>query len=247
MSYKVLILFITPLAAPAYAQTDEAPAPVSPVQAALESARESVRQGDTDAAVETLESLAAAGFTAVGVITGDAELATLAGTEGFDALVAQMSVAAFPCEHDQRFREFDFWVGNWEVHVGNGTFAGRNTIESTQRGCVLIENWSSATGGSGMSINYLDESTGEWVQIWNDGSGSQINIRGGLTDEGMLLEGTIHYVATDQTAPFRGLWTPLDDGRVRQYFEQGNEDGTEWTPWFEGFYTRTEAVGSTER
>ena len=246
MFNKLLILMFSFLALNVQAQEDAAAPPVNPIQAALESARESVREGDADAAVETLEGLAAAGFNAVGVITGDDELATLEGHEGFDQLVAQMTVAAFPCEHDPKFREFDFWVGNWEVHVGNGTFAGRNTIESAQRGCVLIENWSSATGGSGMSINYLDEASGEWVQVWNDGSGSQINIRGGLTEEGMLLEGTIHYVANDQTAPFRGLWTPLEDGRVRQYFEQGNADGTEWSPWFEGFYTRIEADESAD-
>ncbi len=247
MSRKLLIVLASMLSTTAFAQSEDAPAPLSPVQAALESARQNVRAGDADAAVEILESLAANGFTAVGAITGDAELSALEGNAGYDELVQQMTVSAFPCEHDARFKEFDFWVGNWEVHIGNGTFAGRNTIESEQRGCVLIENWSSATGGSGMSINYLDETTGEWVQVWNDSSGSQINIRGGLTDDGMLLEGTIHYVASDQTAPFRGLWTPLDDGRVRQYFEQGNADGTEWSPWFEGFYTRVDADESADR
>ena len=240
MFYKLLFILIFVVSGAAYAQTDDAAPPVSPVQAALESARESVREGDAEGAVETLESLFAQGFTAVGVITGDAELSTLEGTERYDALVAQMSIAAFPCEHDPRFKEFDFWVGNWDVHVGNGTFVGRNTIESAERGCVLIENWTSASGGTGMSVNYLDEASGEWVQVWNSSGGSQIYIRGGLTEDGMLLEGTIHYVATDQTAPFRGLWTPLEDGRVRQYFEQGNEDGTEWSPWFEGFYTRAD-------
>ncbi len=144
----------------------------------------------------------------------------------------------FPCEDDARFAEFDFWVGEWDVHVGNGNLAGQNRIERAQRGCVLIENWTSASGGTGMSINYVDKTTGEWVQIWNDAGGSQIHIRGGLTDDGMLLEGTIHYVANGTTAPFRGLWTPMPDGRVRQFFEQSNDDGETWVPWFEGFYSR---------
>ena len=240
MLYKTLFFIGTCIAIPAFAQDDAPQPPVAPVQAALESARESVREGDVEAAIEILESLAANGFPAVGVITGDAELSSLKGNAEFDALVRQMTASAFPCEHDPRFRAFDFWVGDWEVHVGNGTFAGRNTIESSQRGCVLIGNWTSATGGTGMSINYLNEVAGEWVQVWNSVGGNQIDIRGGLTDDGMLLEGTIHYVATDQTAPFRGRWTPLEDGRVRQYFEQGSDDGTEWSPWFEGFYTRAD-------
>ena len=106
-----------------------------------------------------------------------------------------------PCEQDERFREFDFWVGEWDVHDGEGTR----------------------------------------VQIWHAAGGYQIDIRGGLTDNGMLLRGTIHYIGTGQTAPFRGLWTPLPDGRVRQFFEQSNDDGETWEPWFEGFYTRKSA------
>ena len=126
------------------------------------------------------------------------------------------------------------------MHLANGTLAGHNEIAREQRGCVLIENWASASGGTGTSINYVDKITGEWVQVWNDANGSQINIRGGLTEEGMLLVGTIHYVASGQTLPFRGLWTPLDDGRVRQFFEQSTDEGESWTPWFEGFYSRSE-------
>jgi hypothetical protein len=152
--------------------------------------------------------------------------------------IGQDAPAPSPCELDEQFSAFDFWVGEWDVHVASGQFAGTNVITSTQRGCVLLENWTSATGGTGMSINYLDRATDEWVQVWNDGNGSQINIRGGMTDDGMRLVGTIHYISQGVTAQFRGLWTLLDDGRVRQFFEQYDEESASWKPWFEGFYTR---------
>jgi hypothetical protein len=157
-----------------------------------------------------------------------------------DAETPPPAQVPFPCEQDEQFAEFDFWVGKWDVHGVRGVFAGNNEITREEHSCVLIENWSSATGGSGMSINYVDKIDGEWVQIWNDASGSQINIRGGITEEGMLLTGSIHYVATGKTLPFRGLWTPLEDGRVRQYFEQSNDGGETWVSWFEGFYSRAE-------
>jgi hypothetical protein len=160
---------------------------------------------------------------------------------GGNTAAGQAQAPQFPCEEDERFAEFDFWIGEWDVHVASGAVAGSNVISSSHASCVLVENWTSATGGRGMSVNYLDHRTGEWVQIWNDASGSQIDIRGGLTDEGMLLEGTIHYVATGVTAPFRGLWTPLEDGRVRQFFEQYDGESSQWKPWFEGFYTRRSA------
>ena len=148
---------------------------------------------------------------------------------------------ASPCEQDARFREFDFWVGDWSVRDGEGTLQGENTITREERGCVLVERWQGAQGSTGMSINYLDKITDEWVQIWHAAGGYQITIRGGLTGEGMLLRGTIHYIGSGQTAPFRGLWTPLPDGRVRQFFEQSNDDSKTWEPWFEGFYSRKSA------
>jgi hypothetical protein len=213
----------------------------APVRIGFERARLSVLSDDADGAVKELQAIASSGFTGVNFITGDPMLSTLEGHAGYDALVAEMSMQAFPCEHDESFSEFDFWVGEWDVHVAGGTFAGSNVIQRAERGCVLLENWTNASGGTGSSINYVDKISGEWVQIWNDASGSQINIRGGLTDEGMLLTGTIHYVANGKTAPFRGLWTPLPDGRVRQFFEESSDAGETWLPWFEGFYTRKPA------
>ena len=146
---------------------------------------------------------------------------------------------ANPCQSRSTFHEFDFWIGDWEVRLADGTLAGHNSITAEEGHCVLVEKWRGARGGTGSSINYYDDAAGEWVQTWTAAGGSQIFIRGGLTDEGMLLIGTIHNVGSSETLPFRGLWTLLEDGRVRQFFEQSNDGGETWTPWFEGFYSRT--------
>jgi len=213
---------------------------ISPIRVSIEKSRQLVVADQPDAAVAELRGIFKQGFTAVTFLTGDSVINSMAGQPAYDALIGEMNVQAFPCAHQEGFKDFDFWIGEWDVHLANGTLAGSNVIEREEEGCVLIERWSSASGGTGMSINYLDKITDEWVQVWNASGGSQINIRGGLTDEGMALTGTIHYVANGTTAPFRGLWTPLEDGRVRQYFEQSNDGGETWVPWFEGFYTRRE-------
>lgn len=215
-----------------------AAAGISPVRAGIEKSRQAIVAEDTGSAISTLQALFDQGFNAVGVLTADPVINTLAGTDGYDTLIAAMSMQAYPCAHHERFADFDFWVGEWDVHLADGTLAGSNVIEREERGCVILEHWTSVNGGTGMSINYPDLATDEWVQTWIAEGGTQINIRGGLRDEGMSLVGTIHYVANGQTLPFRGLWTPLPDGRVRQYFEQSNDGGDNWQPWFEGFYTR---------
>ena len=212
---------------------------LSPVRIGIEKARILVAGNDQEGATTELQDVFAAGFTSVGVLTSDPLINSMAGRKDYDELVSQMSVQAFPCAHQEGFRDFDFWIGEWDVHLANGTQAGSNIIKSIERGCALTEHWTGASGGTGMSINYLDKSSGKWVQVWNAANGAQINIRGGLTDDGMLLEGYIHYVSNGTTAPFRGLWTLLPDGRVRQNFEQSNDNGKTWVPWFEAFYTRT--------
>jgi len=212
----------------------------SPIRINFERARLYIAAGDRAAAAAEVEAMAESGFTGVGYIVNDPILSTLEGEAGYDAAVAAMSKLAYPCEHNEAFAEFDFWVGEWEVHGPAGGLAGTNSIQKEERGCVLIERWTNSAGGTGQSINYVDQVTGEWVQVWNAEGGSQINIRGGLTDEGMLLVGTLHTVGTDKPIPFRALWTPLPDGRVRQFFEQSADDRETWTTWFEGFYTRIE-------
>ena len=144
-----------------------------------------------------------------------------------------------PCEDDNRFREFDFWIGHWEVTTPQGQVAGTNTIEKQEQGCMLLESWTSSNGGTGTSINYFDPAKGKWVQVWVAAAGYSIWLEGGLEDGAMHLVGQI--VGLDgSSGPLRGTWTPLEDGRVRQFFEQST-DGETWTPWFDGYYKRTDA------
>ena len=79
-------------------------------------------------------------------------------TAGLGVLAAWLALrwrrpglVAAPCENDEAFRAFDFWLGDWVVHGPAGNVAGHNRIERSQRGCVLVENWTSATGGTGTS------------------------------------------------------------------------------------------------
>ena len=60
-----------------------------------------------------------------------------------------------------------------------------------------------------------------------------------LNDEGsMVLEGEIRSFVQNSSSPFRGTWTPIDDGVVRQFFEIGNAETGVFTPWFDGLYLR---------
>lgn len=143
-----------------------------------------------------------------------------------------------PCSQEI-YRAFDFWLGTWEVRDQAGTLQGTNRITSEEGGCLILETWTAATGGSGQSYNYVDPATGKWRQIWVSAA-ANIDYDGLPTEEGgMLLEGIITYRNGAQF-PFWGEWTPQDDGTVQQYFEQYDPEAGVWNPWFLGIYTKVE-------
>lgn len=140
-------------------------------------------------------------------------------------------------------RAFDFWLGTWEVTDSSGNVAGHNVITAEEDGCLLVERWTSASGGTGQSYNFLDPSTGKWRQLWVS-KGGVIDYSGGLTEtQSMKLEGEITYQSSGQTTPFTGEWTLNDDGTVTQHFEQYNAETDSWDEWFTGLYVRK---GTTE-
>jgi hypothetical protein len=52
-------------------------------------------------------------------------------------------------------RQFDFWLGEWDVVPSGQTPPPRqqpslNVIQSAHGGCVLVENWTASTGGTGV-------------------------------------------------------------------------------------------------
>lgn len=143
------------------------------------------------------------------------------------------------CDRDP-FRQFDFWLGQWEVKDQAGKFAGRNAITAEQNGCVIIEQWQSASGGTGMSMNYYEPRSGRWKQNWVSPE-LILEMSGGMNGASMILEGPMQYIGKDRVTLLRGTWTPLPDGRVRQHFVESTDNGKTWNEWFDGYYSRVAA------
>lgn len=136
---------------------------------------------------------------------------------------------------DGVYRQFDFWAGEWEVFNPAGKKAGENSITIEEKGCLLVERWTGVGGGTGQSYNFVDEANGDWRQVWVS-AGATIDYTGGLNDDGeMVLEGRIAY-RNGKKAPFRGTWTPNEDGTVTQHFEEYDSEKESWSDWFIGVY-----------
>lgn len=142
------------------------------------------------------------------------------------------------CENNPEFDQFDFWLGEWDVYVNNEErpYAGKNVITKVASECLVMEHWTNRRGASGYSMNFFDPLEGQWRQVWVSNN-LAIDYTGGLNEDGqMVLEGEAHYYNRGASFPFRGVWTPNQDGTVRQYFEQYNPEMDAWEPWFDGIY-----------
>lgn len=150
---------------------------------------------------------------------------------------------AAPCSSDE-YRQFDFWVGEWEVTFvnaeGERQLAGNNTIQPLYNGCTLHEKWRGAGQSQGESFNSYDASRGVWHQTWVDNSGTLLTLDGGLKDGAMVLSGEGPAVgSTDPEvtrAKHRITWQPNEDGTVTQTWETVGADG--WQTIFQGRYER---------
>ena len=133
-------------------------------------------------------------------------------------------------------RQFDFWIGNWDVTLPNGKYAGTNRIEPILTGCVLRESWSGAGGMHGTSYNIYDATSHRWHQTWVDDVGSLLELNGTFRDGRMVLIGE---QKSDSGATLQRItWTPNGKGEVRQLWEASSDGGKTWAVQFDGLYRK---------
>lgn len=134
------------------------------------------------------------------------------------------------------YRQFDFWIGEWEVRTPDGQFAGTNSIRRELGGCVLHERWTGTKGMTGESFNIWSPARGSWHQTWVDSRGNLLLLDGRLDGTRMVMSGEAPG-ANGATIRHRITWEP-GAGGLRQLWETSGDGGRTWTTTFDGRYTR---------
>ena len=149
------------------------------------------------------------------------------------------------------YRQFDFWVGEWDVRPTNPPAAApgasstprkpaSNVIQLAHNGCVVIENWDDGIGGTGQSFNLYDRVSQQWHQTWVDSNGGLHKYWGGVKDGNMVLVGEVPLPPAARVQGRRTLrvtFIPMGPDKMRQFSESLNSDGT-WTANYDLTYTR---------
>ncbi len=147
-----------------------------------------------------------------------------------------------PCS-SEKHRQFDFWVGEWDVTM-NGKPAGHNLIKLVYGDCALQEDWTGVSGTfTGGSFNIYDQANDKWHQTWVDVTGTLLELDGGLVDGSMVLSGD-RPGKDGKLTTNRITFTPNEDGSVRQHWET-SADGSNWNTVFDGHYVKVGSVHET--
>lgn len=139
---------------------------------------------------------------------------------------------------EPEYRQFDFWLGEWEVRTPDGKLAGNNRISRTQNGCALHEQYSTPGNFEGQSLNSFDAGRQVWHQTWVDNTGTLLLLEGRFNGSQMVLEGET--TAEDgKITHHRIRWTPDANGNVRQHWQTHTHTGNgQWSDLFDGRYVK---------
>lgn len=195
------------------------------------------RLKQTDKAFEYLEQALKNGAAATTNIASDSDFDNIKNDARFKKMQDIADRAKRPCMYSDEARQFDFWVGDWDVFNLANQKAGTNSIQLFANGCGVMENWTSTIGGDGKSINYYDASTKKWYQHWIGSGGGALRYEGTFSDNAMRFEGFT--IGQDGKKTLQKLtFFKLDENTVRQLAETSTNEGKTWTVSYDFKYVR---------
>ena len=204
---------------------------------ALALARDLAQLGEKARAYELLEKDSNLAGLAPESLMGAKEFTTWKDEARFKDIVRKLDIAAHPCVSLPESRQFDFWIGDWDVKTPQGQMAGTSSVNLILGQCVIFENWT-GIGSAGKSFNFYDTSDKKWHQTWVDDKGTFTHYVGAFQDGKMTIVGKA--VIGGKTAMAKITFSQLPNGDVRQFGENSMDDGKTWTPvpGFDLIYTR---------
>lgn len=159
---------------------------------------------------------------------------------GSASAVAQQPPSKSPCLTNPVYRQFDFWIGEWEVYGKNGRKAGDSRIDIILDSCIILENWTSANAGyAGKSFNTYNAISGQWQQTWVDNRGGSTEFLEGRYENNRMVFQTKPFPYSKDTVAIRRLtFYNLAPDKVRQHGEISKDGSRTWSTEYDLEYRR---------
>jgi hypothetical protein len=146
------------------------------------------------------------------------------------------------CNDDPSFHELDFWLGSWDVKLGERV-VGTSRIEKMLKGCAIVENWTATDGSEGKSLFYYNNANKTWRQVWvtdaayAPGGFSEKTLVARMNGGGLRFQGEVTNENGEHHLERTSL-VPRLDGTVRQWIQISTDGGQMWTSVFDAMYYR---------
>ena len=198
------------------------------------------QKGEKEEAFEHLQKALDAGYNRPEQFDTDQHLASLRSDARFRKMRAQAEHNLKPCASTPENRQFDFWLGEWNVETTQGGVpAGQSKIELILGDCVVQENWQSdGNPYSGKSYNMYNAALRRWEQYWVDNSAGNIFFYGGLKDG--VMDYWTDEIPQPSGPPLRRhlQFIKIGPDKVRQFSQGSSDGGKTWTPEYDFTYIR---------
>jgi hypothetical protein len=196
------------------------------------------RTGSKEKAYEVLDKSLGLGGISPEALSIDKDFDALKAEQRFKDLLQKEDAAVNPCKASPEFRQFDFWIGEWDTKNPQGVPSGSSSIQLILGTCVIFENWASPVT-TGKSFNIFDVNDKKWHQTWVDDKGTFTHYIGEFKDGKMMLVNDS--VVNGKKTLARMTFSKLPNGDVRQHGENSNDDGKTWTTTFDLTYSKKKA------
>jgi tetratricopeptide (TPR) repeat protein len=192
---------------------------------------------DKDHAFEWLTKAVENGLPQPRQIKTDRNVINLRDDPRFQTLLALIERKARVCMNIPEYRQFDFWVGDWEVRTQQGQVVGSNSVKLLEDGCIVEENWTSAGDGqTGKSFNFYNPMTKKWHQSYMGNDAGNWMMDGEYKDGAMRLVGMIY--SPRRQVMTRMTFFNLGPDKVRQLGEISEDAGANWKVTWDAIYLR---------
>ncbi|HJU56214.1 MAG TPA: hypothetical protein VJ715_16650, partial [Pyrinomonadaceae bacterium] len=202
---------------------------------ALALARAYARLNEKEKTFEVLEKSTTMGGISPDTLRAEKDFAAWRDEQRFKDLVEKSDLAVNPCKAKPEFRQFDFWIGEWDAKNTQGVTVGSSSIQLILNQCIIFENWSTPIS-SGKSFNVFNSSDNKWHQAWVDDKGNFTHYIGEFQDGKMIL--VAENIAGGKKTLAKMTFSKLPGGDVRQFGENSADEGKTWTTTFDFTYTR---------
>lgn len=141
-----------------------------------------------------------------------------------------------PCELPEG-KQFDFWVGEWDLSwpAGQGgpgedqPGKGTNSVKKILGDCVVQENFAkSATSYKGMSVSAYKPKLGAWQQTWVDTDGNYLLFTGHFKDGVMELHSPKRKMPDGKILSFRMIFKNISADSFDWSYQASKDDEKTW-------------------